>query len=135
MSYLVDTHYVLWALFEPERIPKTIIAIFDNEDIRKHVSPITFWEISLKNSIGKLELEGTNPKEIYENILSSGFDILPMENEILVSYFQLPQKEKHKDPFDRMLIWQAINSEMTFITADKKVKEYVADGLKVELGT
>jgi PIN domain nuclease of toxin-antitoxin system len=135
VSYLLDTHYVLWALFEPKRIPERVIAIFDSDEIRKYVSPITFWEISLKYSIGKLELQGTNPKEVYDNILSSGFEILPLDDGLLVSFFQLPQKEKHKDPFDRMLIWQAINNEMTFITADKKIKEYVIDGLKIESGS
>ena len=96
MSYLVDTHYALWALFEPKRIPERVIAIFDSDEIRKYVSPITFWEISLKYSIGKLELKGTNPKEIYDNILSSGFEVLPLDDGLLVSFFQLPQKEKHK---------------------------------------
>ena len=131
MNYLIDTKYVLWALFEPDRIPKNIIAIFESEKDRKYVSQITLWEISLKYSIGKLEFDNSNPKEVYDNIISSGFEILHLDDNHLVTYFQLSQKNKHKDPFDRMLIWQAINNNLTFITADKKIGDYVADGLRI----
>ena len=134
MNYLLDTHYILWTLFEPHKIKNRILQIFKNADDSKLVSGISLWEISLKYSLGKLELFGTNPDEIYQKIPESGFDIIPIENDILSSYYKLPKKEDHKDPFDRLLIRQAINNDFILITIDKTIEKYIKDGLKVEMG-
>ena len=133
MNYLLDTHYILWTLFEPYKIKTNILQIFKSENESKLVSGISLWEISLKYSLGKLELSGTNPEEIYEKISESGFDLIPIENTVLASYYKLPKKENHKDPFDRLLIWQALANDFTLITADKTIEEYIQDGLKVEM--
>ncbi len=135
MNYILDTHYVLWTLFEPEKISDNIIKILEDDAHKKYVSSITFWEISLKYSIGKLEFEETNPNEIYEKIVESGFNILEINSQIFTAYFQLPRKEKHNDPFDRILIWQAINEDFTLITKDKMISQYIDNGLKIEFGT
>ena len=132
MNYLLDTHYILWTLFEPHRIEDKILRIYKTAEYSKLVSGVSLWEISLKYSLGKLELSGTNPEEIYEKISESGFELISIENEVLASYYKLPKKEKHKDPFDRLLIWQAIANDLTFISADKTVEQYIQDGLKVE---
>ena len=134
MNYILDTHYILWTLFEPNKIRDTILKIFKDANDSKVVSGISLWEISLKYSLGKLELFGTNPDEIYEKVIESGFDIMPMENEILVSYYKLPKKDNHRDPFDRLLVWQAISEDLTLITSDKIIEQYIEDGLKVEMG-
>ena len=134
MTYLLDTHYILWTLFEPNKIRNKILQIFKNADDSKLVSGISLWEISLKFSLGKLELSRTNPDEIYQKISESGFDIIPIENEILSSYYKLPKKQDHKDPFDRLLIWQAISNDLVLITKDKTIEQYIKDGLKIEMG-
>ena len=134
MKYLLDTHYVLWTLFEPSRIDIEIKKIFEDNNITKYVSGITLWEISLKYSIGKLELEGSNPDEIYEKIEESGFKLLQIENYLFSSYYKLSKKDDHKDPFDRMLIWQAITNDFILITNDKKIEQYIENGLKIKLG-
>ena len=134
MNYLLDTHYILWTLFEPNKIKDKLLQIFRTPADSKIVSGISLWEISLKYSLGKLELSGTNPEEICEKISESGFDIIPMENRVFASYYKLPKKENHRDPFDRLLIWQAITDDFTLITADKTIEQYIQDGLKVEMG-
>jgi PIN domain nuclease of toxin-antitoxin system len=134
MNYILDTHYILWTLFEPNKISDTILEIFKDENHSKTVSGISLWEISLKFSLGKLELHGTNPDEIYEKVIESGFDVIPIENEILVSYYKLPKKNSHRDPFDRLLIWQAINANLILITNDKLIEQYIEDGLNLERG-
>jgi PIN domain nuclease of toxin-antitoxin system len=134
MNYILDTHYILWTLFDPSRISDTILEIFKNENHSKIVSGISLWEISLKYSLGKLELCGTNPDEIYEKVIESGFDVLSIETETLVSYYKLPKKDSHRDPFDRLLIWQAINANLTLITNDKMIEQYIEDGLNLERG-
>ena len=134
MKYLLDTHYVLWTLFEPSRIDIEIKKIFEDNNITKYVSGITLWEISLKYSIRKLELVGTNPYEIYEKIEETGFQLLQIENHLISSYYELSKKDNHKDPFDRMLICQAIKNDFILITNDKKIEQYIENGLKIKLG-
>ena len=133
MRYILDTHFILWSLFEPDKIDEEVIAVLKDENATKFVSGISFWEISLKFSLGKLELFGTNPDEIYERILESGLEVISIENGLFASYYKLPKKNKHKDPFDRILIWQAIQNDLTLITKDKKMEEYIKDGLKLKL--
>jgi len=131
MNYLLDTHYILWILFSPEIIKEKIINILEDEKSIKYISGINLWEISLKYSLGKLELENTNPDEIFDALNNSGFELLEVSNQLFSSYYKLPKKVNHKDPFDRMLIWQAINNDYTLISNDQKIKQYIDDGLKL----
>jgi PIN domain nuclease of toxin-antitoxin system len=135
MRYILDTHFVLWALFEPEKISDDILRMLSDEDSAKLVSGISLWEISLKFSLGKLELSGTNPDEIYGKIIDSGFEVISVENGLFASYYKLQKNNTHKDPFDRLLVWQAIQNDLMLITKDRKMEEYVKDGLKIKLGT
>ena len=134
MKYLLDTHYILWTLFQPEMIKDAIKEILENDKDIKIVSTLSLWEISLKYSLGKLELKDTNPTEIHEKIIDSGFEISSIEDELFSSCYKLPRKEDHKDPFDRMLIWQAISKNYTLITKDRKIEQYIKDGLKIKIG-
>lgn len=134
MIYLLDTHYVLWSLFEPERISEPVRAILENDHDPKFISGVNLWEISLKYSLGKLELGGTNPSELLAKLLEAGFEIADIDYRLFATYYQLPSKDDHKDPFDRLLIWQAISSGYTLITQDEKIEQYRADGLQLMLG-
>jgi PIN domain nuclease of toxin-antitoxin system len=134
MIYLLDTHYVLWSLFEPNRISEAVRAILEDEHDTKYISGVNLWEISLKYSLGKVELGGTNPSELLDKLLEASFEIADIDYRLLATYYQLPPKDDHKDPFDRLLIWQAIANGYTLITQDKKIAQYRADGLKLMLG-
>ncbi len=134
MKYLIDTHYLLWALLDPGKICNTIKDILINEDVGKYISPINLWEISLKYSLGKLELHGTDPQQLGETAIESGFHIAETDYQIFSTYFKLPKKDDHKDPFDRMLIWQAIQGDFTLISKDEKIEQYKSDGLKLIVG-
>ena len=134
MNYLLDTHYILWSLFEPEKISQPVRLVLENETDSKFLSGVNLWEISLKYSLGKLELGGVNPSELYDTLLEAGFEVAAIDNRLLATYFQLPKKDDHKDPFDRLLIWQAIADGYTLITQDEKIEQYRADGLQVMLG-
>jgi PIN domain nuclease of toxin-antitoxin system len=131
--YLLDTHYVLWSLFEPDKIGKPVRQILENTHDSKLISGVNLWEISLKYSLGKLEFGDTNPAEIFETLLEAGFEVAELQNRLLATYYQLPKKDNHKDPFDRLLIWQAISNGYTLITQDKKIEQYRADGLQFVL--
>ena len=85
MKYILDTHYILWSLFEPSRIDNEILTILKDVNATKLVSGISFWEISPKFSLGKLELFGTNPDEIYERTIESGPEVISVENRLFAS--------------------------------------------------
>jgi PIN domain nuclease of toxin-antitoxin system len=124
----------LWSLFEPNRISESIRTILENDQDTKLISGVNLWEISLKYSLGKLELGGANPTELLDKLLEAGFEIVDIEHRLLATYYQLPQKDDHKDPFDRLLIWQAIANGYTLLTQDKKIEQYRTDGLQLILG-
>ena len=131
MNYLVDTHYLLWSLIDPSQIQKHARKILTDTQTIKYVSKISFWEIALKYSIGKLKLEGTSPEEILNASLESGFKIYDLSEDDIVTSYLLPFVENHRDPFDRLLVWQCIRNDILLISADIRLKAYEQYGLKM----
>lgn len=131
MNYLVDTHYLLWSLINPSQIKKRAIEILTNTQTIKYVSKINFWEIALTYSLGKLKLEGTTPEEILSASRESGFKILDISEDDIVTSYLLPFVENHRDPFDRLLVWQCIRNGIVLVTADIRLKGYEPHGLKI----
>ena len=129
MNYLLDTHAFLWSLTDKSTLSSTVRKTLENPDNSIFVSAITFWEISLKFSIGKLKLEGIDPSELTKQALLSGFQLLSLSAEESAGYYNLNLTD-HKDPFDRMLIWQAIQQNLIFISKDRKFDKYTTAGLK-----
>lgn len=130
MSYLIDTHIFLWVLFAPQKISKKIRTILADPEKVKCISLITFWEISLKYSLGKLKLPGILPDQLPSVAKDSGFEILNLDVDTTASFYKLP-KLKNKDPFDRMLAWQAICKDCLFLTQDADFANYKDYGLKI----
>lgn len=130
MKYLLDTHVFLWSLFDTSKLSKPVKDIILNDKNDIFVSSISFWEISLKFSIGKLNLENVKPDELPSFSIKSGFEILNFDEFIASSFHKLPRLG-HCDPFDRMIIWQSINSDMTIISKDEKFKDYIPHGVKL----
>lgn len=130
MNYLVDTHVLLWTIFSPKKISKKARSILVHPDLIKLVSVVSLWEISLKFSLKKINLRGVQPENIPNLVTTSRFEILNLKSEIASTYHKLPYGQ-HKDPFDRMLAWQAIREECTLLTADKDFSDYKEHGLKV----
>jgi PIN domain nuclease of toxin-antitoxin system len=85
----------------------------------------------LKYSIGKLALKGTDPAALLAAALKEGILELPLALEDGASYHLLPAKENHRDPFDRMLIWQAISHRMPILSKDSSFQQYRQDGLEL----
>ena len=130
MTYLLDTHYMLWALADTKKLSKKIRGIITDPANRIIVSTISFWEISLKSSLGKLKLTGFSPEDLPNACLQIGFEIELLSATDSSTYHQLTATH-HKDPFDRMLIWQSIRNGYTLVSADDLVNKYSAEGLKV----
>ena len=130
MIYLLDTHYMLWAVADTKKISKAIKDILTDSAQHIIVSTVSFWEVSLKSSLGKLEIAGFSPEDLPDLCMQMGFEIKRLSPEDCSTYHKL-KATHHKDPFDRMLIWQAIRNDYTFISFDNNVKEYKPEGLKI----
>lgn len=131
MNYLLDTHTFIWTTLKTEKIKDAVKKIIINKSNDIYVSTITFWEISLKFRIKKYVFEGINIKDFPSLALRMGFLIMSINPDEAISYCDLELKKDHKDPFDRMLIWQAIKRKMILISKDKYFHQYKTDGLKL----
>ncbi len=130
MNYLVDTHIFLWSVFSPAKISRRVRALLLDPKLTKYVSVVTFLEISLKFSLGKIDLKGVIPDMLLQVARETGFEILPLDAETASSFYRLP-KIVNKDPFDRMLVWQSIVKDYTLLTSDKDFVAFKAHGLKI----
>jgi PIN domain nuclease of toxin-antitoxin system len=130
MRCLLDTHSFLWAIFSPEKLSHSAREKIIDPENDVAVSLVTFWEISLKYALGKLELVDTEPENLPDVAEEMGIDILQVSPREAASFHKLP-KLAHKDPFDRLIIWQAIQQKMTLISRDKEFKDYRQFGLKI----
>lgn len=131
MNFLLDTHSFLWTLFVPEKLSRIVTQTIKSSDNDVAVSVVTFWEISLKYALGKLELSGVEPDELPGFADKMGLSILPISPAEAASFHKLPRL-LHKDPFDRIIIWQAILRKMTLISKYREFKEYRRFGLKTQ---
>lgn len=130
MNYLLDTHILLWILFSPDKLSAKLKDILSDPKSEKFVSAISVWEISLKYKIGKIQLEKRVPSEIPNAVLSMGFNFLDLDSYTASTFYKLPRL-KNKDPFDRMLAWQAISKDYYLLTKDPDFSNYKVPGLKV----
>jgi PIN domain nuclease of toxin-antitoxin system len=127
----MDTHTFLWFLMDGSRLSDTVLEIVQNVNNAVYVSMVSMWELSLKYSIGKLELKGTDPGEMFAVASKGGILELSLTSEDCASYHLLAVKEHHKDPFDQMLIWQAISRKMPVLSKDRSFEQYRQDGLEL----
>ena len=130
MTYLLDTHSFLWAIFSPQKLSKSARETIRNQDSEVAVSVVTFWEISLKYALGKLDLVKVKPEDLPDVAEKTGIDILQITPQEAASFHNLPRLT-HKDPFDRLIIWQAIQRKMPLISKDREFKDYRKFGLKI----
>ncbi|MGH8474403.1 MAG: type II toxin-antitoxin system VapC family toxin [Methylococcales bacterium] len=129
-GYLLDTHAFLWTIFEPEKLGTTAQLILSKSTSNIYVSSVTFWEIALKASVGKLTLIGCTPEDLPSIADQLGYRRMGLETEEAASFHCLP-KHNHKDPFDRMLIWQAIQRQLILISKDGAFPAYESLGLRM----
>lgn len=128
MKILLDTHFLLWSFIDTSKIKPPIQSQLLEDDNEIFYSQASLWEISIKYNTGKLKLEGMKPEEFFEEVENSFLTCKRLENEELISFYQLPIQ--HRDPFDRIMIWQCIKSNMVFLSSDGLISEYRQFGLK-----
>jgi PIN domain nuclease of toxin-antitoxin system len=126
---LLDTHSLLWAIVSPDKLSGRIRTLIAEPSNEIHVSTVSFWEISLKVSIGKLAITGCSPEQLVGSARQMGLTISAPSAEESAGFHRLP-RTAHKDPFDRMLIWQCLQRQWVFITRDGRLEDYRALGLE-----
>lgn len=117
MRVLLDTHVLLRALSAPSRLPAAARRVID--DCEVFVSVASVWEISIKSSIGKL---AADPQEVLAALEPAGFLSLPVIGEHAAYVSRLPPI--HRDPFDRLLLAQAITEPMRLLSDDAVLRGY-----------
>jgi PIN domain nuclease of toxin-antitoxin system len=130
VSFLLDTHSFLWAAINPARLSSAVRAILVDPENEINVSALSFWEISLKYALGKLALNNISPDDLPKLAATMSIGVLPFDAVDAASVHWLPMGS-HKDPFDRMLVWQCIRRQWTLVSVDKALRLYERAGLKL----
>ena len=118
MRVLLDTHIFLWVANESPRLNAEARRCLEEADA-VYISSATIWEIAIKTRIGKIT---DDPDKMIYAIGASGFEELSVSVHHAAAVAKLPLH--HRDPFDRLLIAQAITEEMRLLTADPQLKAY-----------
>ena len=118
--YLLDTHAVLWMLGSEDKLSDTVKSIIRSSD-SVYISMISFWEIEIKKNKGRLTFDHTI-KEAEDICRRSGISILDIKADHIDTLDVLPMI--HSDPFDRLLVAQAISEDMTVVTKDENIPLY-----------
>lgn len=121
MKLLLDTHILLWAASEPERLSNKAKTLIENTENQLYFSAASLWEISIKNKLGRADFK-VDLAVFRRNLLDNGFEEVAITSAHAVGVDALPNI--HKDPFDRMLIAQTAVEGITLMTADSVVAEY-----------
>jgi PIN domain nuclease of toxin-antitoxin system len=122
MKVLLDTHAFLWSITGDDRLSKTAEKTFLNQDNNLYFSAASFWEICIKMSLGKLSLKRGWFEAIQEEIRINAIQWLPVEMQHCVELTKLPFH--HRDPFDRMLIAQALAEDLQLLSRDDRLSAY-----------
>ena len=121
MTVLLDTHYLIWSLSADRRLSGRALDLLSDPQQDVVVSIVSLWEIAIKSSLGKLDLDG-GVDGVLARLPEMGFGMLGIRNEHVAAVAKLPLH--HRDPFDRMLIAQAKHEGMHLLTVDPHFGAY-----------
>ena len=119
VRYLLDTCTFLWASQQPSLLSKAAVAAINDRTNELSVSDVSIWEITLKHSAGKLPLPDTPRVWIPEKFAHHQFKQLGLNHDAIYRSGELPRV--HLDPFDRLLVAQAIEAGMTILSPDRPI--------------
>jgi PIN domain nuclease of toxin-antitoxin system len=121
MKLLLDTHLLLWAAGDPDRLPAEARALIGDEDNELLFSAASLWEVAIKSGLGREDLV-VDARLLRRGLIDNGYDELPVASEHAVAIDGLPSI--HRDPFDRLLVAQATVEGITLLTNDEVVGRY-----------
>jgi PIN domain nuclease of toxin-antitoxin system len=121
MKLLLDTHLLLWAAGEPQRLSKAARKLIDNPDNELLFSAASLWEVAIKRRLGREDFK-VDARLLRRGLLDNGYSELPIISDHVVATESLPPL--HRDPFDRILVTQATVEGVTLLTIDSLVSQY-----------
>ena len=121
MKLVLDTHVLLWAAGEPDRLSANARALISAPENELLFSTASLWEIVIKRGLGRDDFQ-VDARLLRRGLLDNGYSELPISSEHVVAIENLPPI--HKDPFDRILVAQATVEGITLLTADALVAQY-----------
>ena len=121
MKLLLDTHLLLWVAGLPDRLSAQASMLINAPDSELFFSAASLWEIAIKRSLGRDDFL-VDPRLLRRGLLDNGYSELPIGSEHAIAIDNLPPI--HKDPFDRMLVAQAMVEGITLLTSDMTVAQY-----------
>jgi PIN domain nuclease of toxin-antitoxin system len=121
MKLLLDTHLLLWAAGEPSRLPARIRALIKDSENELLFSAASLWEVAIKRRLGREDFR-VDPRLLRRGLLDNSYGELAITSEHAIAVDGLPPI--HKDPFDRILVAQAMVEGMTLLTSDPVVAQY-----------
>jgi len=122
MNLLLDTHVFIWLSLTPERLSERVTDLLMDETNLWFLSLVSVWEMQIKRQLGKLSLNLPLPELITSQQQTNGLQLLPIELNHIFTLENLPQF--HRDPFDRLLIAQAITEQITLLSIDTVFDHY-----------
>jgi len=121
VKLLLDTHLLLWAAGQPERLSAAARRQLENPSNELLFSAASLWEIAIKSSLDRDDFR-IEPRILRRSLLDNGYMELPITSQHAVSVVSLPPL--HKDPFDRLLLAQALTEGIPLLTADAQLARY-----------
>jgi PIN domain nuclease of toxin-antitoxin system len=121
LNLLLDTHVALWAITDSPKLPKKAREMIESPKSSVWISAATVWEIAIKHGLGRGDMP-VSSQDALSYFRESGYRFLPVEPEHAAAVEDLPAH--HADPFDRILIAQALVEPMRLITRDPMVARY-----------
>lgn len=128
MNLLLDTHVALWAITDSPKLPPKARDLIESPKTTVWISAASVWEIAIKHSLGRgdMPVSGRDAARYFQE---SGYRFLPVEAEHAVAVEELPPH--HQDPFDRILVAQALVEPMRLMTHDALVALYTDTIIKI----
>ena len=121
MKLLLDTHLLLWAAGQPDRLSPAALKLIDNPENELLFSAASIWDVAIKRGLGRSDFQA-DPRVLRRGLLDNGYSELPILSDHVVAIDSLPNM--HNDPFDRLLVTQATVEGITLLTADSVVAQY-----------
>ena len=121
MQLLLDTHLLLWAVVEPERLDVALVGMLEDALHTPVFSVVSLWELVIKRGLDRPDFQ-LEPSLLRQALLEAGWRELPVQAHHVLAVGQLPPL--HRDPFDRLLLAQAQVDGLLLITADQQLAQY-----------
>lgn len=122
MRLLLDTNAFLWWVADDPRLPERARAAIGNGGNEVYFSAASAWEIAIKSSLGRVEVPQPLGEFMTDQLRTNAFEILPIHIRHALAVSTLP--DVHRDPFDRMLVAQAMQEQMSIVSGDEHVHAY-----------